>query len=256
MSLEDSIERVGSSRRPTGPLPEAPENRYVGAPGGERTESASRDFSVRLGELIILLAAIVGAIAGGLGISKYFGEHHYVSAYLVTYAAFRFADLLVRDRAGLGMDPVHFSKRVMYELPLLLMFFAAPFERSWYSSEPLRGLCALGLLIELVGFWLVLGARIQLWFYTPVKADEKRMTLVRNGLYRFVRHPIYLGELLVLIAWSFEYAAPITLAATLAIAGAAMRRRIDDDEAGMLAEFGDDYAAYMRVTDKVLPNLW
>jgi protein-S-isoprenylcysteine O-methyltransferase Ste14 len=144
----------------------------------------------------------------------------------------------------------------MYELPLLVLFFAAPFERSWYSGEAPRWLCALGLLIELVGFWLVLGARIQLWFFSSAPTDGAPKTLVRNGLYRHIRHPIYLGQFLVLFAWPFEYAAPITLVVTALLGAAVMRRRMRDDEAEMLAEFGDEYAAYMRVTDSVMPNLW
>jgi protein-S-isoprenylcysteine O-methyltransferase Ste14 len=251
----------GSPRKSTGPL-KAP----FGSPEstGEADDSRGElfqwgrgDFTFRLAELIILLAAIVGAMALGLGISEYFAAHPYVLAYLVTYAAFRLADLLVRDQAVLGVDRIHLGRRVMYELPLLVLFFAAPFERSWYSGEAPRWLCALGLLLELVGFWLVLGARIQLWFFSSAPADGGgRMTLVRNGLYRHIRHPIYLGQFLVLFAWPFEYAAPITLASTALLGAVVMRRRMRDDEAEMLAEFGDEYAAYMQVTDSVMPNVW
>src|SRR6266849_4669696 len=56
---------------------------------------AQRSLGLRIGELVIFVAAIVGAVALGLGISDYLGAHPYIFGYLAAYAAFRFADLLV-----------------------------------------------------------------------------------------------------------------------------------------------------------------
>lgn len=215
-----------------------------------------RGFTVRLAELIVLMAAIVGAVAFGLGISKYLREHRYVTAYLAAYAVFRFADLLVRDDAALGLDRERFSRRIMHELPLLALFFAAPFERTYiYGGEAPRWLAALGLLIELAGLWLALGARIQLGFFSPPQSEQKPM-LVRSGLYRFIRHPIYLGEFVVLFAWPFEYGAPVTLVIASIVGVFVIRRRMRFEEAELLAQFGDQYAAYRRVTYYLIPNVW
>jgi protein-S-isoprenylcysteine O-methyltransferase Ste14 len=35
-----------------------------------------------------------------------------------------------------------------------------------------------------------------------------------------------------------------------------LRRRIQEDEAEMLADYGDAYTGYMRETDAVIPNVW
>jgi len=48
----------------------------------------------------------------------------------------------------------------------------------------------------------------------------------------------------------------VTLVIVLIVGVVAMRRRIRDEEADLLALFGDDYAAYIRATDAVLPNVW
>jgi protein-S-isoprenylcysteine O-methyltransferase Ste14 len=243
---------TGSLKAPTGSLQGAAQERRVAI------QPARRDFTVRLAELVIMLTAIVGAVALGLGISEYLGAHPYVVAYLGAYAAFRFADLLVRDEATLGVDRLRFARRVMYELPLLALFFSAPFERTYfYGGDAPKWLGALGLLIELAGLWLALGARIQLGFFSPPPAAGARPALVTSGLYHYMRHPIYAGEFLVLFAWPFEYGAPVTLLVAL-IAGIiiVLRRRIRDEEADMLAQFGDEYATYMRTTDNMIPNIW
>jgi protein-S-isoprenylcysteine O-methyltransferase Ste14 len=249
-----SRKATGELKAPTGALSAATSPREPTAAG---TMPTRRDFTVRVAELVILLAAILGAVALGLGISKYLREHRYVAAYLLAYAVFRFADLLVRDEAALGLDRERFARRLMYELPLLALFFAAPFERTYiYGGEPSHWLGVLGLLIELAGLWIVLGARIQLGFFSRATDVDGAAVLVRNGLYRFVRHPIYAGEFLVLMAWPFEYGAPITLVVAAFVGLAMMRGRMRNEEAALFARFGDAYAEYRRVTDYVIPNVW
>ncbi|MGH7905593.1 MAG: hypothetical protein ACREP6_03105, partial [Candidatus Binataceae bacterium] len=129
-------------------------------------------ISLRITELIIFLVAILGAIAFGLGISDYFGDHPYLSAYLIAYAGFLIADQLVRDDGGIAAAPAF--ARHFYPIPILLLFAAAPFERTYiYGGEPAGWLRALGLLIELLGLWLALGARIQWSYFAPgVKPGE------------------------------------------------------------------------------------
>jgi protein-S-isoprenylcysteine O-methyltransferase Ste14 len=217
---------------------------------------ARRDLSTRIAETIIFLLAIVGAVAIGLGITEYLGLHPYVYAYLIAYAAFRIADLLVREQSMLGTDPAHFARRVMNELPVLAAFAAAPLERSYYTGDAPNWLAALGILIELIGLWLVLGARVQLGFYSAADTAGHPRPLITSGFYRFIRHPIYLAEFLVMLAWPFEWAAPITMIAVAVIGAWAMNRHIQEDEAEMLAMHGDAYAAYKRKTDAVIPNLW
>ncbi|HUN59184.1 MAG TPA: isoprenylcysteine carboxylmethyltransferase family protein [Candidatus Binataceae bacterium] len=233
--------------------PEAPSTIAVAKP----KIPSPRNFTLRLGELTIFLAAVMGAVALGLGISSYFVAHPYVMAYLAAYGAFRFADLLVREDATLWTDREGFARRIAYQLPILLLFASAPFERTYiYGAEAPQWSAGLGLLIELAGLWLALGARIQLGFFSPAPHVGGDSKLVRGGLYRYIRHPIYLGEMLVLMAWPFEYGAPFAEALMVIIGVIVLRRRIRYEEAELLAVYGDDYAHYMRETDRILPNVW
>src|SRR5271166_5297916 len=171
-----------------------------------------RNFFLRLGELLIFLVAVVGAVALGLAITSYFAAHTYIAAYLLAYAGFRCADLLVRDEYG--PDPARDAvvRRVADQGPLLLLFFAAPFERTYiWGGEAPRWLSGLALALELSGLWLALGARIQLGFFAFEKhGGKERRVLVRRGFYRFIRHPVYAGIYLALIAWPIAYGAPIS----------------------------------------------
>ena len=66
--------------------------------------------------------AVVGAVALELGITGYFGEHPYTLAYLIAYAGFRFADVMVREDFEPPPDAALLSGSILRQLPVLLLF--------------------------------------------------------------------------------------------------------------------------------------
>jgi protein-S-isoprenylcysteine O-methyltransferase Ste14 len=224
------------------------------APRAGAARSQHRESTV--GELCIYLAAIVGTISLGLAITDYFLIHPYVSAYLIAFAGFVFAEHLVYAAEVRGHPDPAFSYTVG-RLPILLMFGAAPFERTYIYGGEIPGWAgALGLLIELLGLWLALGARIQ-WSYFAASAPESaRRGIISSGFYGRIRHPIYAGSFLVLLAWPFEYGAPLTFFAVLVVGAIVLRREIFLEERELVERYGEDYAAYRRITDCMIPGLW
>jgi protein-S-isoprenylcysteine O-methyltransferase Ste14 len=215
-----------------------------------------RGLALHFAETAIFVVAVIGAIALGLGITAYFGEHRYVLAYLVAYAGFRFSDLIVRDDAADSPPHEELSRRIVAQLPLLLTFAAAPFERTYvYGGSAPVFVRALGLLLELLGMWLALGARIQLGFFTSGRTVE-HPALVTRGLYHYIRHPIYAGTFLVAFAWTLIYGAPVTAILTLIIGAIFAQRRIESEEAALRARFGEEYEEYKRETDALIPAIW
>ncbi|HUO06621.1 MAG TPA: isoprenylcysteine carboxylmethyltransferase family protein [Candidatus Binataceae bacterium] len=216
----------------------------------------SRGLALRVAETAIFLIAVIGAAAIGLGITGYFSDHKKVFAYLIAYAGFCFADLLVREDPKDGSAREELSRRIAVQSPLLVLFALAPMERTYlYGGEPPGWLSALGLLVELIGIWLALGARMQLGFFAASKTPE-RPVLVTSGLFRYVRHPGYAGIFLVMLAWPLEYGAPIAEFITLITGIIAVNARIAEEEAELRIRFGEEYENYVRTTDTLIPGIW
>jgi hypothetical protein len=118
----DSAARIPPAK-PTGPLVQAAAAKDDAAAEiviePVVDDVTDRNFFLRLGELAIFLVAVVGAVALGLAITSYFTAHTYIAAYLLAYAGFRCADLLVRDEYG--PDPARDAvvRRVADQGPLL-----------------------------------------------------------------------------------------------------------------------------------------
>lgn len=243
--------KTGGLKPPTGPLTSLKPSAVAGA--------ASRGgFFLRAAELAMFLVAVVGAVALGLGITDYFFDHAYLGAYLLAYLGFRCADLVVRDDYAPDGARDALSQRIANQLPALMVFVAAPFERTFlYGGDPPSWLGALGLLIELAGLWFALGARIQLALFSWEEKDGvEHPVLVRSGFYRFIRHPTYAGVFLALIAWPICYAAPISAILTLVIGFLAVQSLMATEEAELLARFGEEYATYRTRTEALIPGLW
>ncbi len=84
--------------------------------------------------------------------------------------------------------------------------------------------------------------------------DSQRIN--RTGLYRFVRHPSYLGLLLVFLAIGLHSRNWIALAVVLVPTTSALLYRIHVEEAALAEAFGNEYLAYSKATKRLLPGLY
>lgn len=89
----------------------------------------------------------------------------------------------------------------------------------------------------------------------PLLGIERTTQLVTSGIYRWIRHPMYLS--LLLVAWGVYlkrlHGAGLALAvATTALLYVTARR----EEAEDVAYFGDTYRSYMRGTRRFIPLVW
>jgi protein-S-isoprenylcysteine O-methyltransferase Ste14 len=111
----------------------------------------------------------------------------------------------------------------------------------------------------LIGIFCVLGIY---WLFstigtgiTPVSATRKEHELITNGIYRYVRHPLYTVGSSMFI--SFGMMADNWFIAALGIlAFIGMAIRTPKEEANLIEKFGDEYREYMKRTGRFLPKLF
>jgi protein-S-isoprenylcysteine O-methyltransferase Ste14 len=72
--------------------------------------------------------------------------------------------------------------------------------------------------------------------------------IMKDGLYRFVRHPSYLGLLLVFAAVGLHSRNWIAFTSAVVPTTAAMLYRIHVEELALNAAFGEEYSSYSRET--------
>lgn len=125
---------------------------------------------------------------------------------------------------------------------------------AWQAAGPGRWLLHA---VQLGGLWLTLrsAARIdvrELAGIRPARARPPELTI--RGAYRWVRHPIYLGWVLMV------FGAPTMTTGRVLFAGIStlyLILAIPFEERSLTAEFGAAYATYQRqVRWRLIPGLW
>jgi protein-S-isoprenylcysteine O-methyltransferase Ste14 len=123
-------------------------------------------------------------------------------------------------------------------------------------ENPLSWLAAA--LFFAAGFWLYYHGRIrfslgQLIGRPEVQGDGGEQRLVTTGIRARVRHPVYLGHLCELIAWSVGTGLAVIYGLTLfAMLTGALMIRMEDDE--LERRFGDSYRQYRASTPAIIPR--
>ena len=80
--------------------------------------------------------------------------------------------------------------------------------------------------------------------------------IYRSGLYRFVRHPSYLGMVLIFAAIGLRSRNYASLAVVLVATTAALLYRIRIEEQALSDAFGADYLDYSRRTRRLIPGIY
>jgi protein-S-isoprenylcysteine O-methyltransferase Ste14 len=97
-----------------------------------------------------------------------------------------------------------------------------------------------GVFFSIAGFASFRRARTTV---NPMK-PESASTLVNSGVYRITRNPMYVGLLLVLVAWAIFLSAPWALPGPLAFFLYIGRFQIAPEEVALSKLFGVEYAEY------------
>jgi protein-S-isoprenylcysteine O-methyltransferase Ste14 len=80
--------------------------------------------------------------------------------------------------------------------------------------------------------------------------------IVRAGVYRRIRHPMYASFWLWALAQAFLLPNAVAALSGLVAIAILFFTRIDYEERMLTEAFGDDYVAYMRETKRIIPGLY
>ncbi len=84
-------------------------------------------------------------------------------------------------------------------------------------------------------------------------SDQK---VVESGPYRVIRHPGYLGSIMVWTGLAVASGSGAAAVGVAALLGNAYRRRIACEEAMLAGRFGNAYAEYSQRTKRLIPFIW
>lgn len=101
-------------------------------------------------------------------------------------------------------------------------------------------LAILGLVCMLSGAYSFRKAKTTVNPLQPNKASS----LVRSGIFRYSRNPMYLGMLLIALGWSVYLGSWYSLLGVFAFVVFIQRLQIIPEERAMVALFGDEFEEY------------
>jgi protein-S-isoprenylcysteine O-methyltransferase Ste14 len=113
-----------------------------------------------------------------------------------------------------------------------------------------------GLVVLAAGVALRLGPMLALGRrFASVVALQEDHTLTTTGFYARVRHPSYLGILLMDVGFAGVFRSVLAVL-LLPVVFWMFKRRMDIEEAFMIGRFGDEYRDYSARTARLLPGVY
>jgi protein-S-isoprenylcysteine O-methyltransferase Ste14 len=143
-------------------------------------------------------------------------------------------------------------------VPFLGMFlWMAAINRGWVSAHPTWLLWGLGWAIGILGFAIRVTAKRTLGRFFTVRVQlQEEHKVIDAGLYRLVRHPLYLGFILEWVAPPFILGSPAGLLFTTLWIVVGVLQRIPREEELLVEGLGENYRAYMGRTKRLVPGVW
>lgn len=93
-------------------------------------------------------------------------------------------------------------------------------------------------------------------YYSRTLRTTSGQTVVEYGPYRVLRHPGYLGSIMVWTGFAVASGSVAATAGVAALMGDAYSRRIAAEEAMLTGRFGSVYADYSQRTKRLIPFIW
>ena len=140
---------------------------------------------------------------------------------------------------------------------IIIRLITAPWRELVLYDSAWLWIPAIALLI--FGFWIYRKAGLnfskdQLYGLSELTAEHSEQRLVTTGIRARIRHPVYLGHLCEMLAWTVGSGLLVCYALTVLamVTGAFMIRR---EDAELQNRFGDSYRDYRDSVPALFPKL-
>jgi len=156
-----------------------------------------------------------------------------------------------------------------YEILILLVFLLTPFFLIATYFENILLIAPLvpfwnSIIVAYIGFVIYLAAgimviiaRTQLGrFGSGELITVEDHQLSTEGIYRYIRHPMYSGSLIGVIGFCFIFRSLITMLVLVVFYFIVFRMRINEEERILLEKFGDVFIKYKNSTKKLVPFIY
>jgi len=183
--------------------------------------------------------------------------------YLLMNYIIAFADSLIRPLTK-ERNP---SK--IYDFLILLMFLLSPFFliAAFYENKLLISSMLPfwdNLIVSYIGFVIYLSAgifvivgRVQLGkFGSGELITEEDHKLNTEGVYKYIRNPMYSGALIAVIGFGLVFRSIITLLFVSIFYFIVFKMRIDEEERLLYEAFGEEFTDYKKKSKKLIPFVY
>jgi protein-S-isoprenylcysteine O-methyltransferase Ste14 len=183
--------------------------------------------------------------------------------YLLTNYIIAFADSLIRPLTK-ERNP---SK--IYDFLIVLMFLLSPFLliAAFYENKLLISSMLPfwdNLTVSYIGFVIYLSAgifvivgRVQLGkFGSGELITEEDHKLNTEGVYKYIRNPMYSGALIAVIGFGLVFRSIITLLFVSIFYFIVFKMRIDEEERLLYEAFGEEFTDYKKKSKKLIPFVY
>ena len=92
------------------------------------------------------------------------------------------------------------------------------------------------------------------FIYSVAKVEDHK--LIETGIYKKIRHPGYLGQLIIFIGVSISLSNWISILLMVIPIAIGYHYRIAVEERFMIEQFGQQYSDYLKRTKKLIPMIY
>ncbi|MFZ8855973.1 MAG: methyltransferase family protein [Candidatus Nanopusillus sp.] len=116
---------------------------------------------------------------------------------------------------------------------------------------------SIGFILFILGLVLQGVAEATLGkYYLPSIGTVEDQKIIKNGIYKYIRHPGYLGEILIFFGLGFVTYSILGILGAFIVSLMVYFGEVVPEEKYMLEKFGKEYEEYMKETFRFIPYIF